>query len=384
MTSNPTIKQAIDYSQLTDPASLGMSAQGVENIRRIFREQYEQGLHPAAQLVVLRHGQVVVDEVIGRHRGQPISHSTPFLGFSLTKPFTAMCVHKLIAEGLIEMDAPIAEYWPEFGQKGKELATVRHAFLHQVGVPSRGLYTQIFRWPFWGAVTRNVANLPLEFEPGSEAQYHIVNYGFIMGELVRRVTGMSIDDYVRKHFLQPLGLKRTWMRIPRHELSNSPKLYATGPNQRSTTWLFNLPIIRRALIPAASLHSTAREIAVFFQMLLNGGEYAGRRFLQAETIEAATQVGYEGFDASFNREVLWAYGFHLGGKQPPPGVPGPSMGVGSTANTFGHSGNASCYAWADKDQQLVYAFMCNGLLDQPLSLHRWTDLADAVWDAVER
>ena len=121
-------------------------------------------------------------------------------------------------------------------------------------------------------------------------------------------------------------------------------------------------------------------MAIFYQMLLNGGQYAGRRYVQAETIAAATVPGYQGFDASFARDVLWAHGFHLGGKTPPPGIPGPvNGGKGSTANTFGHSGNASSYAWADKDKQLVFAFMCNGLLDHPMQLQRWTELADAVW-----
>ena len=118
MTDNPTLKQTIDYSKPADPASLGMSTQGIENIRQVFQRQFEQGLHPAAQLVVLRHGQVVVDEVVGQHRSQPVTSATPFLGFSVTKPYTAMCVHKLIEEGLVEMDAPVAEYWPEFGAEG--------------------------------------------------------------------------------------------------------------------------------------------------------------------------------------------------------------------------------------------------------------------------
>lgn len=356
-----------------------MRREGVTTLIKLFEDQIiVQHLHPAAQLVVLRHGQVVVDRALGEGRHGPINAATPFLTFSISKVFTAMGIHRLIEEGRIEMDAPIATYWPEFGCRGKERATIRHALLHQAGIPAPGLQRQIFLWPFWGAVTRSVARLHAEYEPGSQTAYHLVNFGFILGEVIRRVTGMPVDRYLHRQFCAPLGLQRTWMRLPRRMLRETPKLTSDdNPFIRQAARIFNQPIIRCALLPAASLHSTARELATFFQMLLNGGLYAGQQLFQAETIARATSLGYTGRDEYLQATMHWGYGFILGGKSDAFSA----MGKGGSLRTFGGFGLGSCMVWADPDADLVVAFTCNGLLGEK-NEERWMTLCNAVWDAL--
>ena len=364
--------------------SVGMSQSGINALLRVIKLEAARGWHKAAQLVVLRRGQVVLDRSFGQdHRSRAINVETPFFTFSVTKAFIGMCVHRLIEEGKLEMDVPVAEYWPEFGRKGKEKVTLRQVFLHQAGVPMRGLYTQVPLWPFWGLVTRNVANLRAEFVPGSQTMYHLVNSGFILGEIVRRVSGLHIDEYLHNNFIEPLGLSHTWLRIPKRELKQSPKIISKTLRFLPISLIFNRAIMRRAVMPAASLHSTARDIAVFYQMLLNGGEYAGTRLIKPETIAAATELGSESPDALMGRVSRWSYGFHLGGLQPPPGGVGPSMGKRSTVRTFGHFGFASSMAWADPDAELVVVFICDGVLSLADGRKRWVALSDAVWDAVK-
>ena len=375
----------IRFGEEVKPESVGMNPARIEALAGILEKQATKGWHKAAQLVVLRKGKALLDRAIGEdQRGRPITGDSPFYAFSVGKAFTAVCVHKLIEEGKIDLNAPVAEYWPAFGKRGKQAATIRHVFIHQAGVPVRGLYTQIPLWPFWRLVTRNVANLRAEYTPGSQTMYHLVNYGFILGEVVRRVSGMRIEVYLHKHFIAPLGLKNTWMRIPKEELKRSPRLVSVDKEQDKVAWLFNLAVIRRAVMPAASLHSTARELAVFYQMLLNGGEYDGKRFLKPDTIAAATQLSSEMPDAFLGRTTRWGHGFHLGGLQPPPGEVGPVMGRGSTVRTFGHFGNASSMAWADPDRELVVTFTCDGLLSQRDGRSRWVQLSDAVWDCINK
>lgn len=117
-------------------------------------------------------------------------------------------------------------------------------------------------------------------------------------------------------------------------------------------------------------------------MLLNGGQYAGRRYVQPETIAAATTLGYEGYDATIGVHMRWAYGFHLGGAIPqnPPGPNG--MGRGASIRTFGHFGQASCMAWADPDAELVVVFLCNRLLGDLAVGQRWEEISNEVWDAL--
>lgn len=387
MNDNPTLTGVLDFAGEIEPEGVGMTREGVQRIAALFAEQVVRGLHPAAQLVVLRHGRVVLDRATGiahRKRQLSVTPTTPFLTFSVTKPLTAACVHRLIEEGRLELDAPIADYWPEFGCKGKESATLRHALLHQTGIPARGLNQQTLHWPDWQRVTRNVAALPAEFPPGSQTAYHLVNNGFILGEIVRRVTGVPIALYLRQTFLNPLHLWHTWLGLPADQLPRTAEISCADRGQRGATLLFSLAAIRRAVIPAASLHSTARDLATFYQMLLNGGCYAGREYLQPATIRQATALAYEGYDGTIRMMMRWGHGFQLGGSDPAKGIApdGSSMGHGSSVRTFGHFGNATSMTWADPDAGLIVAFLCNCLLSDDASRARWRALSNAVWDAL--
>jgi CubicO group peptidase (beta-lactamase class C family) len=367
-------------------ASAGVNPEAVQGVKKIFLRQIREGLHPGAQLVVLRSGKVVLDLAEGianlgsRRRVTP---DTPFLTFSVSKAFTGLCVHRLIEEGRIDLDAPVAEYWPEFGSRGKQEATIRHVFLHQAGIPTRGIYLQALHWMNWGRVTRSVANLQAEYAPGTKTAYHPLNYGFILGEVVRRVTGKPIELYLKNTFLDPLGLKNTSLGLPPGRQKDIARIYHGCPDQKIVVWAFRIPFIRSAVLPAATLHSTARELAVFYQMLLNGGVYAGKRYLQEGTIRAATRLAYEGFDHTIQREMRWAYGFHLGGLAQSAEEAGSGMGKGSSENTFGHFGQRTCMAWADSNADLVVAFTCNRLLSIESNQRRWQELSDAIWDSID-
>lgn len=382
---NPTLSAPLDFARPAPPAEAGMTEAGARRVREVFDAQLTRGLHPGAQLVVLRRGRVAVDLAGGwaslRPR-RPVTHRTPFLSWSCTKALTGMCVHRLIEAGEVALDAPIAEYWPEFGRQGKETATIRHAFLHQAGIPARGLYTQWLLWSDWRRVTRNVAGLWAEWPPGTRTAYHLVNYGFILGEVVRRVSGVPIQEYLRQHFTAPLGMESSWLGLPRALAHEAAAIYSGDRTQRLAVATFSLPPIRRAVIPAATLNTDARGLAIFYQMLLNGGQYAGRRYVRPETIAAATALGYEGYDATIGGPMRWAYGFHLGGTLPqsPPGPSG--MGRGASIRTFGHFGQASCMAWADPDAELAVVFLCNRLLGDLAVAQRWAEISDAVWDAL--
>jgi CubicO group peptidase (beta-lactamase class C family) len=384
---NPTLLHELDFNHPATSHAVGMSEAGVQNIQDVFEQQFKRRLHPGAQLVVLRHGRVVVDLAAGLanlRRRKPVTPETPFLTWSTSKPFTAMCIHHLAEAGLIDLDAPVATYWPEFGCKGKQSATIRHVLLHQAGIPIRGLYKQLFLWSRWNLVTRNIASLRAEYQPGTKTAYHTVNYGFILGEVVRRVSGRPVRVYLHEHFLQPLGLKSTALGLPPAWRSQAAGIYSGHKAQNGAVVIFNIPRIRGAVIPAATLHSTGRDLATFFQMLLNDGVYAGRQYVQTLTIRQATTLGYEGYDHTIARPMRWALGFQVGGTF---GDNDPDLNIfghASSLNTFGHAGQGSCIAWADRDQQLVLAFTCNRLSYLEGSQRRWAELSNAAWDAIER
>ncbi len=372
----------VDYSTFTDPTSAGFSPQGLQKLNQVFDEQVTvKNYHPSAQMVVLRGGKVVMDRVIGTSRGIPVTPHTPYLTFSVSKAFTGVCVHQLIEQGKIDLDACVADYWPEFGSKGKEAATIRQIFLHQGGIPAPRLVSQTLVWWNWRLVTRHVANTPAVYPPGEKTAYHMLNYGFILGEVVRRVTGQKLGDYLQENFLTPLGLKDSAMPLPCRRYRQSPLLDTTDKELRAAVALFNLPYNRCALMPAATLHSTAHDLAIFYQMLLNGGSYNRKQYLKPETVAFATSPGYEGIDHSFNGYSRWGYGFHLGGKiQTPDGEKLMGMGKGASQRSFGHYGMATSFAFADPQYDLVVAFTTSRMLKE--SDQRIRELLDVMWDAL--
>ena len=376
----------IDYSKKLDAYALKVDAAALRNLEETFLAQITEGQHPAAQMVVLLNGKVLFDRAAGSFRGngkKRVTQQTPFYCFSVTKAFTAMCVHKLVEEGKIALDAPVAQYWPAFGKHGKDTVTVSQAFLHMAGIPTVGFYRQIPLWPFPRLLAADTANLKPQFEPGTVMAYHPISWGTIMGELVRRVSGMPLNEYFKRHFAEPLGLTHTWLKLPLGKRKDSPPILSGADDQKNAKELFNFPPIRRALLPAGSLHSNAREMAIFYHMLVSGGTYNGKQFLKPETIENATSLHFQGKDEISGRESIWGYGFHLGGRESSEELGEPVYGARSTLRSFGHVGNRSTMAWADHDHKLVVTFTCNRFLSNEDSRQRWISLNNAVWDVVD-
>lgn len=383
---NPSLKHKIEFDGTLPRSMNGISADGIRNIAAVFDRQISDGLHPGAQLVVLLNGRVVVDRsggIADIKSKSAISSDSPFITFSITKPVTSACVFKLVEKGKIELDKSVVEYWPEYGTNGKEKTTIRQVLLHQAGLPRKGLLFQIRNASDWEKVTQNVANQKCSYSPGSKTAYHSLNFGYILGEVVRRVSGQPIEDYLKTEFLIPMGLENTELKIKDYRETSYPRLYSGTIGHQFVAWLFNSPNVRQAVIPAGSLHSTARELAIIFQMFLNGGTYAGKRYLQPESINQATSLGYEGMDESLGRTTRWGYGFHLGGDHElNPDLPD-GMGDRSSVDTFGHFGQRTSMAWADKKAGLVVVFLCNRFLSSIDYKNRLQEISNAVWDALE-
>jgi len=354
-------------------------------IENTFFQQIQEGLHPGAQLAVLRFGEFLLDCSAGHtdsSKKKPITAETRFLTFSLTKPYTSACIFKLIEDKLINLDDRVGYYWPEFSSRGKEEMTIRQVLLHQSGLPKKRLVFQILNVAHWEKITDDLTRQKPDFVPGSKTAYQLLNFGFILGEIVRRVTGLPVDEFLREQFMTPLNLSQTCMRIVDFRDEQYAPLSSGILDHQFVAWIFNSKRIRGALIPAASLHSSAREMAIFYQMLLNHGEYAGKRLLEPDTIRLMTSLGFEGYDESLGRKTRWGYGFFLGGDHIlHPEYPD-GMGRGSSLNTFGHYGQRNSMVWADKKTGTVVVFLCNRFLSSNKNKLRLQQISNAVWDAI--
>ena len=326
-----------------------------------------------AQLCVLRDGKVVLD------RGFGCAPDALFWIFSASKPFVALLVHLLAEKGELSLDDRVASHWPEFGQGGKETITVRQVLQHRSGLPvARSRTLDALAMPDWDRSVRHIERARPSWPPGQVPAYHYISYGFILGELVRRVSGAAVPDLLAAEFLRPLGLRDTHLGLPGDLWPRHVPIRGRGAAGRISEAFVNRPATRRAVIPAAGISTTARDLARFYQALLSGGELDGARILEPATIEHARQPSSDGeLDRFLNLPIRWSQGFQLGGASREPAGHRP-MGRLASREAFGHNGSNCCIAWADPARRLVFVY----LTDRLAGGHEGARHLAAVGDAI--
>ncbi len=327
----------------------------------------------AAQLCALRDGQVILDQSVG------CRPDDLFLIFSAGKAFIAVLVHMLAERGVLDLDAPVARYWPMFGRHGKDAITIRQVLQHRAGVPvARSVMWDALNATSWRRSIAALESARPAYPPGQVTAYHILSYGFILGEIVQRVTGAGVAAVLRAELLDPLGLGNTHLGLPPRLRERSVPLDPHGVSGWIRRLVFDRRVVREAVIPAATISSTARDMARFYQMLVQGGELDGVRLLSAAAIEQARQPAGDGeTDRLLGLTIRWSQGFQLGGPGPVPGRPRP-MGRTSSPDAFGHNGSNCCIGWADPGRQLVFAYTCNRLTNRLEGSPHQSDVSDAL------
>ena len=186
----------------------------------------------------------------------------------------------------------MARYWPEFSSRGKDQCTIRHVLLHQTGLGRQGLRRQLQPFETWRGTGPRLEVSRARSQPGAVSAYQPINYGFILGEVLERVSGVALQTYLERHFLNPMGLTATTWEPSAVRVDASPRIESRVPGV--STWLFNWKDPRTRVVPGFNLLSTARELAAFFQLLSQGGCYRGVRYLSAETVNEATALHFRG------------------------------------------------------------------------------------------
>ncbi len=328
-----------------------------------------------ARLWVARGGETVLDEAVG------CPADALFLLFSAGKPLTALAVHHLAESGLIELDAPVCTYWPEYARGGKREVSVRHVLQHRSGAPtSTGTIVGDARiMTDWDRSIAAAERAHLRWPAGEVPAYHILNFGFVLGELVRRVTGMDLAQYVRKVLLEPLGLRDTHLGLPReqeHRLAPL-RVHSGGPASYLRSAYFNRPAVRTAVVPAATVTATAADLGRLYRMLLLGGTIDGIRVLRPETVASALRptTARGETDRLLRIPVRWAQGFQLGGAA---GRGATAMGTSPDPGTFGHNGSYVCSGWADPGRDLVCVYLTNLVVGRADGERHHAAVSDAV------
>ncbi|MFD7666080.1 serine hydrolase domain-containing protein [Streptomyces sp. NPDC059788] len=327
----------------------------------------------AAQVCVLRHGRVVLDRAYG------CDPDALFWTFSAGKPFTALLVHLLAQRGELSLDDPVARYWPRFGDRGKGAVTVRQVLQHRSGMATGGsLLTDALAMTDWDRSVRVIERARLRWPPGQVPAYQAIIYGFILGELVRRVTGLALPDVLRGEFLDPLGLRDVHMGLPDGMWHRRVPVSSPGAVGLVTRGALNRRATRRAVIPSGGVSATAADLARFYQALLREGELDGVRILDAATVREARRVSSDDeIDRAVKLPIRWAQGFQLGGTGTHPDRKRP-MGQLSDRETFGHNGSNCCLAWADPSRDVVFVYLTNRLTGGHEGARHQSAVSDAL------
>jgi len=328
----------------------------------------EGGLQVAAYL----GEELVVDQWAGFadvETRRPVDGDSLFAVFSVTKGITAAAVNMQAERGLLDLDAPIARYWPEFGKNGKEGITIRHVLSHRSGIPQMPADVTTERMTDWDWMIKGFENEKPLFEPDTTNCYHGLGWGWMVAEVVVRTDPghRPFGTWIQQEICQPLGIDGLFLGIPREVTSRVATLF--GPSTRVDKYfsapapvspspqVHNLQIVRECCNPGAGVICNARSMARFWAMLANGGTLGGVRLLKENTLRNGTAHRRNALDVDLmtgNRIPVGRAGWWVGG-------PGSSLPVGEGPNVLYNPGAGGSLAFADIDQRLAFAFTHNNM-----------------------
>lgn len=369
--------------KLPDVSVVGICEAGFEPVEQIFRQGLEQTRSGGA-VCVYREGHRVIDLWGGFQDAsatQPWTANTVSCVMSVTKAVVALGVLLLVERGKIQLNKPVASYWPAFAAAGKQAITVELLMAGRAGLiyADRCKPGAIYRW---AEMVRALALQEPAWSPGERGAYHSTTIGFLLGELIQRVDGRDLATFVREEISVPLGIDFTFGApqddggdaaegvvrgaaknvaeiIPNAE-SHTLNAAGNGVTKLARAWkvmpenrhdMFNSEQWRHSVMPSGNGHSNARSLARIFALLAEGGELDGVRLLSPSLVEKARTLQWDGLCGLTDRSYRYGLGFFLNGS--------PLVPMGPNASAFGHPGLGGVLAFADPEARLSFSFTPN-------------------------
>lgn len=350
----------------------------------LVEDVYRSGMHPAIQVCIRQHGEVIVDRAIGHARGNlpgrrfdhrravPLTLETPINLFSAAKAVSAMAIHKLEEVGAIALDDPVAAHLPGFERHGKGDITIRHVLTHRASIatlPSDSFDLDLL--VDHDRVEEMLRDLRPSGTPGGAPAYHAVTGGLVLEAVTRRATGRSLRDVLRTEIKEPLGLGWLDLGVAADQVelvaqnveTGLPPGPVIGPLMKRVLGESWGPVLRMSnddrfltgVIPSANVIVTARDIASFYQCLMNGGALDGTRVFEERTVANAVSADRTGMeiDRMLGLPMRYGTGFMLGTESI-------SLYGWNRPRAFGHVGMSNLFTWADPDRYLVVALLTTG------------------------
>lgn len=344
-------------------------------VRDAFRENFASRGEIGAAVAIYADGRKVLDlwaGVADPETQAPWERDSIVCMMSVGKAMAALCVYRLIERDEIDLDLPVARYWPEFARAGKAAITVRQLLAGQAGL----IYTD--HAPDgagldWATMTDALSRQEPEWQPGTRGAYHSATAGFLFGELVRRVDGRSLDRFFAEEIAEPLnisykfGLDDTDMARVARILPNPQSVTLTQiadpMSKLGRAWrimpdrkdFLNAEDFRRGLFPSANGHGNARAVGRVYGALANGGEIDGYHLVSPAMIEIMRDLAWDDICGMTDRPFRYGHGFFLSNDLAP---------FGGNPRAFGHPGAGGAIGFADPEAGIAFSyspnFMCAG------------------------
>ncbi|OAI40904.1 hypothetical protein AYO38_04855 [bacterium SCGC AG-212-C10] len=349
-----------------------------QKVNDLLHDQISRGTQLGTQVTAYRNGERIVDTWAGNmgpEDPRPVQPDTLFSSFSTTKGVAATALHILADRGLIDYQAPVAKYWPEFAANGKEKATVAQAMSHQTGLHALPVPLTADFVCDWQAGLDWIANGTPLYEIGTATGYHALTYAWVVGGIVQGASGRHIKDVIREEIAEPLGIgDQMYVGIPDGVEDRLATLQTPAPGSAAplpippdhdffkamppnSDFTYNDMRIRKACLPSANGHFSARALAKMYGALANGGEIDGVRLVSAERIPLMQTVYTEAVDRVIMMPLAKGAGYFMGGA-----VNGKHGATGPRRTAFGHPGAGGSIAFADPEVGLSIAVTINKMM----------------------
>jgi CubicO group peptidase (beta-lactamase class C family) len=340
-------------------------------VRETFADNFRRRGEIGAAVCVYKDGKKVVD-LWGGHKDVaktvPWDKDTIVIMNSLAKSMTSLCMHVLIDRGKVDFDAPVADYWPEFAQAGKQNVLIRHILSHTDGVIYCDQATP-GSWFRWDEHIKALEQQEPAWTPGTYGAYNSINIGYLLGEVLRRVTGESVGSFLRKEVTEKLGVdyhiglrpdeiarvsdmhknpKNAFFQIASDPSTPLGRAFRSAPKMG---YFQNCREIREIEVPSFGGHGNARAMARIYAMLAADGTLDGARILSPGAVERTRWLVWERDCIMTQRYLRMGFGFM---HNEPSTLP-----MGKNMAAYGHSGTGGAFAWCDRDRNMAFAYCTN-------------------------
>ncbi|MBM3264644.1 MAG: beta-lactamase family protein [candidate division Zixibacteria bacterium] len=362
------------------PEDIGLSGQGIDRLYGYMQQLVDTDRVATAAIGIARYGRMLAPAAFGRMQpdvGAPVQPDTIFLTASVTKPVTCAAVCHMIQQGRFDLDTPVAALIPEFGQNGKGRVAVRHLLTHTSGLPDMIPENVEYRKRFAPLedFLKRIYELKIDFDPGMDIRYQSTGIA-VLGEIVRRISGLPLPQYLQLVFFKSFGMKDTSLGSDGIDTERVAHV-RLSPEQDAETWTWNKPYWRRFGAPWGGMFSTVRDMNVFLQAFLAGGIFEGVRVLEPATVADMIQnhtALMPGIPQTSKAREARGLGWRINEPRNTSGVETPP-----SERAFGHNGATGTLVWADPD----IGVSCVLFTGQPdmcdsVEIRRCTDLVIAA------